>query len=295
VVFGGAGFLGSHVADALSRRGHDVLVADHARSKWLRQDQTELGVDILDSDSVAEATAGASAVFNFAGIADIDACRRDPVDTVRVNVLGNAVLLDAALRAGVQRYVFASSVYVYSQAGSFYRVSKQSCELQIEAYAELHGLDYTVLRYGSLYGPRADSRNGIYRLLEQALRGGPVRYAGTGEEIRDYIHVWDAAELSAACLAEEHANKHLIISGNQVIPVGRLLDMITEIFDVTIELLPPVSDEHYVGTPYSYRPQLARKFTANPAIELGQGMIDIATSMEEERQIVAGHGAAAKR
>jgi UDP-glucose 4-epimerase len=281
VVFGGAGFLGSHVADALSDAGRQVIVADLQPSRWLRVDQTELVVDILDVDSVASACEGAVAVFNFAGISDIDACRRDPIATVRTNTLGNTILLEAAARAEARRYVFASSIYVHSRSGSFYRVSKHSCELQAEAYSEQRGLDYTILRYGSLYGPRSDLRNGIFRLLDQAVRGGPVVYAGTGREVREYIHVFDAARLSAESLSPEFANKRLTLTGASTTAVSELLSMIAEIFDVEVKYTDPLSDEHYVGTPYSYRPPLSYKLRSDLSIDLGQGLIDLASSIDD--------------
>ncbi|MFQ5456621.1 MAG: NAD-dependent epimerase/dehydratase family protein, partial [Nitrospirota bacterium] len=169
IVFGGSGFLGSHVADALSEAGHKVIIFDIRPSQYLRDDQQEIVEDILDEDVVYKAINGCDVVYNFAGIADIDECLIRPVDTVKYNVLGNSVILEAARRSYVKRYVFASSAYVFSEVGSFYRSSKQSCELFIEAYNHVYNLPYTILRYGSLYGERGDERNSIYRLIKDAL------------------------------------------------------------------------------------------------------------------------------
>ena len=91
------------------------------------------------------------------------------METVRLNVLGCANLLEAARQAGAKQFVFASTIYVSSESGGFYRASKQACELLVEEYQRQFGLDYTILRYGTLYGGRTDERNSVHRYLRQAL------------------------------------------------------------------------------------------------------------------------------
>src|SRR5581483_2217690 len=202
LVLGGSGFVGSHVADALADAGCETTIFDRLPSPWLRADQRFVEGDLTALDDVVAAVAGQEVVYNFAGIADIDAAGERPVDTVAVNVLGNAHVLEASVRAGVRRYLFASSIYVASEAGSFYRVSKQACELYIEEYGRRHGLPYTILRYGTLYGRRASDENSVHRYLRQALRDRRIVASGTGEELREYIHVEDAARLSVEVLDE---------------------------------------------------------------------------------------------
>jgi UDP-glucose 4-epimerase len=186
VVFGGSGFLGSHVAEALTEGGYDVTVFDVSKSRYLQKDQKMVVGNILDEKSVNKVVGGADVVYNFAGIADIDEANDKPIETAKINILGNTIILDACKKSNVKRFVFASSVYVYSKAGSFYRSSKQACELIIENYNEVFGLPFTILRYGSLYGPRADERNWIYQILIQAVTEGKITRYGDGEELREY-------------------------------------------------------------------------------------------------------------
>ena len=150
-VFGGSGFLGSHICDKLSEAGHAVTIVDLHPSPWLRPDQTMLTGNILDEETVRRGVEGADMVFNYAGIADIGEANNRPVDTARINVLGNVMILEACRKEAVKRYVFASSLYVYGKSGGFYRCSKQACEIYIENYQAMHKLPYTILRYGSLY------------------------------------------------------------------------------------------------------------------------------------------------
>lgn len=276
-VFGGAGFIGSHVADALTDRGYKVIIFDKSASSYLRENQEIIVGDVLDDDAVREAVKGADIVYNFAAIADIDeACSR-PIDTARINVMGNMNILEASQEANIKRFIFSSSIYVYSDVGSFYRSSKQACELFIENYQKTCGLDYTILRYGSLYGPRSDERNWIYKILKQALTEKRIVRDGDGGEIREYIHVLDAAKLSVDILQEEYKNRRIIITGNEQIKIRDLLTMVKEMLkgDVEIEFQEAQKNEHYEITPYVFNPQIATKIRSHEHLDMGQGMLHI--------------------
>jgi UDP-glucose 4-epimerase len=288
VVFGGAGFLGSHVADALSEAGHQVVVFDTKPSPYLRPDQEGIVGDILNADQAGAAVKGCDAVYNFAGIADIEEANARPLDTVRINVLGNCILLEAAVQEKIRRFVFASSLYVYSEAGAFYRSSKQACELLIDNYQQAYGLPYTILRYGSLYGDRADDRNWVYRVLKQAVKEGRIVRYGDGEEIREYIHVRDAARYSVTVLAAEYENQHVIISGHQTIKIKDLLTMIKEMMGSRLAIeYRSVKDSrsaiesklHYEVTPYSFKPKIAHKLVGHDYLDLGQGLLSLLDEM----------------
>lgn len=281
-VFGGAGFLGSHVADALSQAGHAVTVFDVKPSPYLQSDQKGVVGDILNAEQVAETIQGCDIIYNFAGIADLQEANMRPLDAVRINILGNSVLLETARREHIKRFVFASSLYVYCEAGAFYRSCKQACELLIENYRQAYGLPYTILRYGSLYGERADRRNWLYHALLQAVREGCIVRYGDGEELREYIHVRDAAKRSVAILAQEYENRHVILSGHQAIKIKDLLAMIREIMGgrITVEYRAPDDGRspyepklHYDVTPYSFSPKIAHKLVGHDYLDLGQGIL----------------------
>lgn len=277
VVFGGSGFLGSHVADALTSEGMEVTVFDTHYSPFLDEARQKMVVgSILDFDKVKSVVQSASYVYNFAGIADIKEAGEKPLKTIEINIVGNTNILEACRIASVERFVFASSVYVYSDMASFYRASKQASELIIESYQEKFGLDYSILRYGSLYGSRANRFNFIRQVLEQALAQGRITRKGDGREIRDYIHVKDAACSSVEILKEDYRNQHVMITGTQTIMICDLLEMIREMFNskVVIEYLPERIEEHYNITPYSFKPKVARKLMLKSYHDLGQGILD---------------------
>jgi UDP-glucose 4-epimerase len=277
-VFGGSGFIGSHVADALTERGHDVVIFDARASPYRQPLQRMVVGDMLDAPLVERVVRGCDVVYHFAGMADVDECRTRPVETVTANVLGTAIVLAACAAAKVQRFVFASTVYVYSQSGGFYRVSKQACELYIEEFQRQAGLTFTILRYGTLYGRRADLRNSVHRFLSEALRSGRIQYSGTGDEIREYIHVADAARCSVDILSADYENQHVVLTGHQPMRVKDLMLMIREIIGSPIEVdyvqdYPPLLG-HYTVTPYSYQPKLARKLVSSYYLDMGQGLLD---------------------
>jgi len=277
IVFGGSGFLGSHVCDALSESGHSVIIFDNRKSEFLRKDQKMVVGDILDEKLVNKTVKLCDIVYNFAGIADIAECARRPLDAVKYNVLGNSVILEAARRAKIKRFLFASSSYVYSNYGSFYKSSKQSCEHFIHSYQEKFGLPYTILRYGSLYGGRSDDRNTVHRILKEAMTKGSITYHGTGDEIREYIHVRDAAELSVKMLEAEFANKNVMLTGPSAMRYRDILEMIKEIMGNKIKIVytKKISETHYKLSPYNYnKPELGKKIFNNHYIELGVGLVE---------------------
>ena len=276
IVYGASGFLGSHVADALSASGYRVRLFDRSPSRYQRADQEMIIGDIMDLEQVKEAAYGADVVYNFAAIADIDEAQEKPIATATINVLGNMHTLEAARLAGARRFVFASTIYVYSESGSFYRASKQAAERFIETYHERYGLEYSILRYGSLYGRRADARNGIYRMLYEALERHSITYHGSGEAIREYIHVEDAARMSVQVLAPEFANRHLILTGQERLHIKDVMTMISEIMPWKVDLRfdEARAGHHYEVTPYAYQPRIGRKLVLNEHVDLGQGLLD---------------------
>ncbi len=283
-VFGGSGFLGSHICDKLSDAGHAVTIFDLHPSPWLRPDQKMITGDILDEKAVDAAVMGAQAVYNFAGIADIGEAEKRPLDTARYNFLGNAIVLEATRKAKANRFVFASSLYVYSSAGGFYRCSKQACELYIENYRQVFNLEYTILRYGSLYGPRADKRNAIYRFVREALETGRIEYFGLPTALREYIHVEDAALCSVEILDPAYADTNIVLTGSQPMRVGDLLKMIAEMLgkDIELSFLGDGKSGHYEITPYSFNPRIGKKMTPRLSTDLGQGILRMIEELHNE-------------
>lgn len=286
LIFGGSGFLGSHVADALSDAGHDVTIFDRNSSQWIRPNQKMIIGDLLDEQFVTSTVKGFDVVYNFAALADLNQALDKPIDSIRINVLGNSYILEACREHKVKRFIYASTVYVFSREGGFYRCSKQASESYIEEYQKAFDLDYTILRYGSLYGPRSDESNGLYRIVRSALETGKITYEGSADSLREYIHVEDAAKASVVAMGDEFRNQSVVLTGQEPMKVIELLKMLAEILGRpdSVEFLEGDQVGHYVRTPYAYQPKLGRKYIPPMHVDLGQGLLQLIEEVKSKKQ-----------
>jgi UDP-glucose 4-epimerase len=230
LVTGGAGFIGSHLVDALSARGDDVLVVDDFSSGKrenlagaLDADVEVAELDVADAQAMFDtvASVGPQSVFHLAAQIDVRRSMEDPGFDARLNVVGTVNALEAATRAGASKFVFTSTGgAIYGEGAeragelpfaesapcepfSIYGQSKLAAEGYIDLYTRTRGLPVTVLRLGNIYGPRQDpaTEAGVVAIFCEAGRdGGRPTVFGTGEQTRDYVHV---ADVVAALLAAE--------------------------------------------------------------------------------------------
>ena len=269
--------MGSHIADELQERDYEVAIFDRETSQWKSPDQDMIVGDMNDRDLLEEHISKADIVYHMAAIADIKEASIDPVATMQHNIMGSVYVVDLCARYKV-KLMYGSTVYVYSKHGAFYRASKQAVENIIETYADQTGLDYTILRYGSLYGPRAQQWNGLTRIVTEMVTKDKVVYGGTGHERREYIHVKDAARMSVDVLTEKYNRKAVMLTGTQVLTSEDLLSMIREVLqkDMDIEFdTSSSSHNHYLLTPYQYIPKSAVKIISEECVDIGQGILEL--------------------
>lgn len=218
LVTGGAGFIGSHVAERYLEEGHAVTVLDDL-SKGRRANVPAAArfvpADVGSPEARRLLAAGGFTVLNHhAAQADVRVSVSDPARDARVNLLGFLNLLEGAREGGVRRVVFASSGGVVYGEGeppyaedapklpvSPYGVSKLASEYYLAAYAQLHGLEVVALRYANVFGPRQDPHGeaGVVAIFcDRLRRGEPLTVFGDGEQTRDYVHVADVAAANLA-------------------------------------------------------------------------------------------------
>ena len=295
LVTGGAGFIGSHLVDALLEAGHEVRVLDDL-STGVREnltDRAELVVgDVGDPEVAAAAVAGIEVVFHEAALGSVARSVESPLATDLANVHGSLAILDAAKRAGVRRVVAASSSSVYGGVAplpstedfppvprSPYAVTKVALEHYCRVYAELMGLETVCLRYFNVFGPRqrADSAYAaVVPLFIDALRSGssPTVH-GDGLQRRDFTYVGDVARanLLAADADTSVCSGHVYnVAGGQRATVLDLLETIAKILDVTPD---PVHDEPRAGDVRDSEADLraiARDLGYEPAVSLEDGL-----------------------
>jgi UDP-glucose 4-epimerase len=277
LVFGGSGFLGYYLVEELKKNGYEIYVADLRSSG--QKEVHFLACDIIDRQNVLSVAKlqAFDFIYNLAGFANLDDASEQAYATIQSNVIGNINILDACLSTKVKRYIYASSAYAMNNKGSFYGISKLTSEKIIEEYHLKYNLTFTILRYGSVYSEKKYHNNYIFKLVEEAIKTRKIIHDGDGEEIREYIHAADAASLSVKILSDEqYANQHIILTGGERMKRIDLFNMINEILNdsLNIELKDTAYPHHYKYTPYSYQALMSKKLTANPFVDLGQGILE---------------------
>ena len=232
LVTGGAGFIGSHLVDALLERGDSVLVVDdlstgsEANLAGAIEQGAELRVaDVVDADAVGDLVAGfgPDSIFHLAAQADVRKAIAEPAFDARVNIVGTINMLEAARLAGAS-FVFAATggaVYGEGEGRSLpfgedaqadpetaYGVSKLSGEHYVDMYRRLHGVPAVALRFGNVYGPRQDPHGeaGVVAILcGRLLSGAAPTVFGDGRQTRDYVFVNDAVQ--ALLAAADHLDR----------------------------------------------------------------------------------------
>lgn len=281
LVTGGSGFLGSHVADELSRRGHKVIIFDKVKSKWLKKNQTIVLGNILNINKINKAAKGVQVIFHIAALADLEDALHKPVETIKNNILGTVNILELAKKFNIKRVIYASSIYSTSAQGGFYRCSKRAAEDYIQEYYKRYGITFTILRYGSLYGLRATKSNGIFRVIHKAVQSNSVQYKGSKSSVRKYIHVVDAAKATADSISSKYKNKYVNILGTKSYKVIDLLKLISKLVKSKkrIRFLDKKYLGHYVKSPKKLKIEKGKNFKFKSFVKLEIGIKEIIKSL----------------
>ena len=286
IVFGGSGFLGQHLIKQLIKNGTEVVFADIKNGPDFAEFYRK--VDIMDYRTVVEVIpAGCDFVFNFAGLSDLNDSLKKPLEALNLNTIANINILKACTEKKAKRVIYSSSVYANSSAGSFYGISKKASEAILQEYYRQFGLEFNIFRYGSLYGPGADDTNGMYRMLRQAVEKREIDFLGDGEEIREYIHVRDAAVLTLEVVKDPHfINKCVTLTGVERFKQKEVLSIINEIMESKLKISLQKKDYkgHYSFSPYSFTPDYAVKITPKSFVDFGQGILECITQIYQQNQ-----------
>ena len=259
MVTGGAGFIGSHLVDALSAAGCEVVVVDNLSGgnlKNLESVKRRISFcenDIRDLDAMTQAAEGCDAIFHLAAIVAVQQTIEEPLDSTMVNDIGTLNVLEAARRRSVGRVVLASSCAVYGDdprlpkeetmmpmPTSPYAVRKLSAEHYLRVYCELFGIKTASLRFFNVFGPRQDPSSpysGVISIFMNKAASGqaPVIY-GDGSQTRDFVYVKDVVKGLLAAAGSNHGSGDVfnIGSGSRV-TVNRLWEIIASLSGQELE------------------------------------------------------------
>jgi UDP-glucose 4-epimerase len=255
LVTGGAGFIGSHLVDALLAAGHSVYVVDNlvtgSRDNLVPADVELIELDVRDSSlSRTMQRVAPSVVFHLAAQTLVNASSSDPLRDAQINVLGTLNVVQSAIAAGARKLVFASSGgTVYGNARvqpvpetealnpiSPYGVSKVAGEHYVRVLCGHAGIASTILRYGNVYGPRdiPESHHVITVFLDALLKGERPVIEWDGEQAKDYVYVGDVAAAHIAAIVAGDGEAFNIASGREI-SVNEIFRLVCQAMDLSVE------------------------------------------------------------
>ncbi|WPO46885.1 NAD-dependent epimerase/dehydratase family protein [Pseudomonas sp. S1Bt23] len=262
LITGGAGFIGSHLTDALLAKGYSVRILDDlstGKTGNLPLDNPRVELiqgDVADAALVARAMSGCRAVAHLAAVASVQASVDDPVRTHQSNFIGTLNVCEAMRQAGVKRVLFASSAAVYGNNGEGesidedtpkapltpYASDKLASEYYFDFYRRQHGLEPAIFRFFNIFGPRQDPSSpysGVISIFcERAQKGLPITVFGDGEQTRDFMYVEDLVDVLVQSLETPQLEVGAVNVGlNQATTLKQLLEVLGEV----VGPLPPIS------------------------------------------------------
>lgn len=261
LVTGGAGFIGSHIVDLLIEAGHAVSVVDNlwqhggGRREHVHPRAHFYKVDIRDKADLIGVFASEEpeVVIHQAAQYSVRFSVEDPIVDAQVNILGLINLLQCCTTFGTRKVVFASSAATHGPVEEMpitegtpqhpatpYGITKMASEHYLRFWKAQHGVDYTILRYGNVYGPRQDT-NGVSGVIAifigRMLRGKPVRIDWDGEQAKDYVYVRDVARANLLALSQGDGEVYCIATGKSV-SVNELYRILSAVFGYSVETVP---------------------------------------------------------
>ncbi|NWB50673.1 NAD-dependent epimerase/dehydratase family protein [Pseudomonas gingeri] len=262
LITGGAGFIGSNLAEALLAQGYSLRILDDLSSgkrSNLALDNPRVELiegDVADAALVAQVMRGCQAVVHLAAVASVQASVEDPVRTHQSNFIGTLNVCEAMRQTGVKRVLFASSAAVYGNNGEGesivedtakspltpYASDKLASEQYLDFYRRQHGLEPVIFRFFNVFGPRQDPSSpysGVISIFcERALKGLPITIFGDGEQTRDFIYVGDLVQILLQALKAPQVQDGAINVGlNRATTLKQMLTALGEV----VGALPPVT------------------------------------------------------
>ncbi|ODR80570.1 UDP-glucose 4-epimerase [Haladaptatus sp. W1] len=246
LVTGGAGFVGSHLVDALVDE-NDVRILDNfttGKRENVNENATVIEGDICDSETLERATADVDLIFHEAGVVSVQQSVEEPMRANDVNIDATLALLERA-RDLDARVVLASSCAIYGQPtdipisedesfapSSPYGLQKSALDHYARIYEELYGLETVALRYFNIYGPRQSSGDysGVISIFKrQATNGEPITVDGDGQQTRDFVHVDDVVRANLLAATTEHVGEAYNIGTGESVTIDELAETIRDV------------------------------------------------------------------
>lgn len=252
LVTGGAGFLGSHVAEELVNHGHDVAILDRVEPAHELLDRVGyFSADLLDLDGLTAAFRGMDAICHLAGVGDVYLAAAEPYTAAAYNAVGSANVAEAARRNAVGKLVYASTWEVYGSTGTQavdenhpcrpdhpYNITKYAGELLMLSYDRLYDVPTVALRLGTAYGLRMRSNSVFSLFINWARRGEPIVINGSGEQSRQFTHARDIASGFRLAAERPVRGKAINLTATENVSIRQLAELVAERYASEIRFAP---------------------------------------------------------
>lgn len=301
LITGGAGFIGSHIADALvTENTVRVLddLSDGDRSN-VPSEATLIEGDIRDEATVADAIADVDLVFHQAGMVSVNRSIEAPRECHAVNASATISLLEGARRADA-RVVFASSVAIYGQPASVpitetdpknptspYGIDKLASDHYVRAYADLYDLPTVALRYFNVYGPRqsAGDYGGVISIfLDRARRDEPLVVHGDGSQTRDFVYVSDVVRANLRAATTDATGEAFNVGTGTSVTVRELAEAVVDVTDSGSEIVHGDPRSGDIEESRADRAKAQRDLGFEPEVDLSDGLASLAKIRSERRR-----------
>ncbi len=308
VVTGGAGFIGSHLSEALRERGEVIILDDLSSGKrenihhLLNEDRVRfVEGDVTDLPLLRDLFRGADGIFHQAAIASVPRSVADPLATHAVNATGSLNVLVAARDAGVRKVVLASSSAVYGDNPALpkhegmvpeplspYAVQKVTGEYYASAFSALYGLQTVCLRYFNVFGPRQDPASEyaavIPKFIARLLAGEPPRIYGDGSQTRDFVFVQDVVQANIAAMASDAAGT-FNIAGGTPLSVNDLASIVQDLLGTDREPLHAAARPGDIHDSYADITRARERLGWSPRHSLKRGLAETVAWFRRQRQV----------
>ncbi|WP_297423400.1 NAD-dependent epimerase/dehydratase family protein [Clostridium sp.] len=293
LITGGAGFIGSHVVDLLIKNDYDVCVLDnltHGKRKNLNPNVTFYNIDIRKEDvfNIFEKERPDIVVHNAAQISVSNSLEK-PLEDAQVNIIGSINILEASRRFKVQKIIYPASAAIFGEPEylpidekhslnmiSHYGVSKHVVEHYLEVYKKLYDIDYVILRYSNVYGPRQDStgEGGVVAIFfEKMIKGHAPCIYGNGEQIRDFVYVKDVAKANLIAIQGNRSGIYNVCTNTKT-TVNNLFSYIRDIIRNDIEPLYLEERKGDIRQSYMTYEKIRNELGWNPDYSIQNGLME---------------------
>ena len=274
LVTGASGFIASHISDYLSLKGYNVILFDKKKSKFKRGNQKMIIGNVNNLKDITKATKNVHTIFHFAANADLSDSNKKPFETIENNILSTIKLLKASIKNKVKKIIFASSIYAISEQGGIYSTTKLSSEMIIERLCKKFNLKYVMLRFGTVYGERANKFNTVKKFVDDAISYKKIFRETKGNEIRSYIHVKDVTKIVFESTKKKYENGYYNVFGGKKIIIKNLLNILKKNIP-SLKVFYSKSDKrkyNYKINPFTYRLRKGKNIRLRKYISVEEGI-----------------------